>query len=78
MELLPISRDADSGPYLVSNLARSFMLAGQGDAAVSLLRSLVTVPSWVTPAELRADPTWDPLRRHPRFQELTAPDATDP
>jgi TolB-like protein/Flp pilus assembly protein TadD len=78
MELLPIRGDADSGPYLVSNLARSFMLAGQGDAAVSLLRSLLTVSSWVTPAELRADPTWDPLRRHPRFQELTAPDATDP
>jgi TolB-like protein/Flp pilus assembly protein TadD/tRNA A-37 threonylcarbamoyl transferase component Bud32 len=78
MELLPVSRDADSGPFLVSNLARSFMLAGQGDSAVSLLRSLLTVSSWVTPAELRADPTWAPLRRHPRFQELTAADATDP
>jgi hypothetical protein len=54
------------------------MLAGQGDSAVSLLRSLLTVSSWVSPAELRADPTWDPLRRHPRFQELTAADATVP
>jgi serine/threonine protein kinase/tetratricopeptide (TPR) repeat protein len=78
MELLPISRDADSGPFLVSNLARSFMLAGQADSAISLLRSLSAASSWVTPAALRADPTWDPLRDHPRFQELTAADAANP
>ena len=78
VELLPIARDADSGPFLVSNLARSYMLAGQADTAIALLSSLLALSSWISPAALRADPTWDPLRRHPRFQELIATDATDP
>jgi len=78
MDLLPLSRDADSGPFLVSNLARSFMLADQPDSAIALLRPLLTVSSWITPAELRADPTWDRLRSHPRFKELTDADAATP
>jgi serine/threonine-protein kinase len=78
VEMLPIARDADSGPFLVSNLARSYMLAGQADTAIALLGSLLSVSSWITPAAIRADPTWDPLRHHPRFQELIAADATDP
>ncbi len=63
IELLPLSRDADSGPFLVSNLARSLMLAGQPDSAIALLR---------------VDPTWDLLRDHPRFRELTDTDAESP
>jgi TolB-like protein/Flp pilus assembly protein TadD len=78
MELAPLARDADSGPFLVSNLARSFMLAGRPDSAVALLTQLLSVSSWITPAELRADPTWAPLRDHPRFRELSDGDAANP
>jgi serine/threonine-protein kinase len=78
IELVPLTRDADSGPFMVSNLARSYMLAAQPDSAVALLGRLVAVPSWITPAELRADPTWDPLRDHPRFKELAETDAANP
>ncbi len=78
MELVPLARDADTGPFLMSNLARSYMLAGQPDSAVALLRPLLSVSSWISPAELRVDPTWAPLRDHPRFRELTDADAANP
>jgi Flp pilus assembly protein TadD len=76
--LLPISRDADSGPFLVSNLARSFMLGGQPDSAIDRLRPLLTMSSWISPAAMRADPTWEALRDHPRFRELTDARAATP
>jgi len=70
--LLPIERDAVSGPFLQSNLAIIYMGAGQMDRAVAILERLLTVPGWVTPAELRADPIWTPLRGHPRFRAISA------
>jgi TolB-like protein/Flp pilus assembly protein TadD len=78
MALLPMDVDAHAGPFLVTNLARSFMLAGQHDSAVALLEPLLRRASWISPAELRADPTWEPLRHHPRFKELASADATNP
>jgi hypothetical protein len=31
---------------------------------------MLSVPSEMSPALLRIDPVWDPLRNHPRFQKL--------
>ncbi|MDF3053017.1 MAG: hypothetical protein K0S19_1122, partial [Geminicoccaceae bacterium] len=77
--LLPISRDAVSGPYVQTDLARVYMAAGQADKAIDVLKRMLTIPSsWVTPAELRADPLWDPLRSAPRFRELLATEPTTP
>ncbi|MGH7517330.1 MAG: protein kinase domain-containing protein [Gemmatimonadales bacterium] len=78
MELVPLARDADSGPFAVSNLARSYMLAGQADSAVALLQPLLSVSSWISLVELRVDPTWAPLRDHPRFRKLSNADAATP
>ena len=68
---LPIEKDAVSGPFLQSNLALIYMAAGRHDRAIAILERLLAIPSWITPAELRADPIWTPLRTHPRFQVLT-------
>ena len=71
--LLPISRDAVSGPYLQSDLARVYVAANQPGKAIDVLERLLEVrSSWVSPAELQADPVWAPLRSHPRFQELAS------
>jgi len=44
---------------------------GQGDsAALELLTPLTKVPSWISPDELRSDPTWAALRSHPLFPQL--------
>jgi serine/threonine protein kinase/TolB-like protein len=69
-ELLPLSQDAVSGPFILAYLARVYIAAGAQDKAIDLLERLLAIPSWVSPAELRADPTWAALRSHPRFQRL--------
>jgi hypothetical protein len=45
---------------------------GDKNRAISRLQRLLEVPysNCVTPALLRLDPKWDPLRGDPRFQML--------
>jgi tetratricopeptide (TPR) repeat protein len=69
-ELLPPSRDANSGPYVQTRLAQIYMLAGEHDRALDNLEPLLALPGWLTPALLRTDPTWGPLRGEPRFARL--------
>ncbi len=71
-ELLPLSQDAVSGPFILAYLARVYIAAGAPDKAIDILERLLAIPSWVSVAELRADPTWASLRSHPRFQRLTS------
>jgi ATP/maltotriose-dependent transcriptional regulator MalT len=71
-ELLPVARDANLGPFMAINLARIYTMIGQPDAAVSQLEPLLSVPSWISVPELAADPVWEPLRNHPRFQRLVS------
>ena len=72
VELLPLTADAASGPFLQTYLAQIYLLTGQLDQAVATLRPLLTFPSWITPAELTSDPLWAPLREHPGFASLIA------
>ena len=51
-------------------LARVHMMVGNHDQAAELLKAPVTVPNNVSKAWLRVDPTWEPLRGHPRFVQL--------
>ena len=44
--------------------------AGDHDAAIGQLESILAVPSSVTVALLRLDPLWDRLRKNPRFEAL--------
>jgi TolB-like protein/Flp pilus assembly protein TadD len=57
-------------PGFVEELAAIYARLGRRDEAIEQLEYLLTVPSYVTLASLRIDPTWDPLRDHPRFQVL--------
>ena len=70
-ELLPPKEDAASGPSIQTYLAQVYMLTGDLDAAVTTLRPLLDMPSWITPTELASDPLWAPLRGHPGFASLT-------
>ena len=70
VDLLPVTREAFRGYRHEHDLARIYTMVGEYDAAVSRLEYLLSIPGWLTPAWLRIDPDWDPLRRNPRFQRL--------
>ena len=78
MTLVPSSKDRLSGPGFEENLALVEMIIGENDRAISTLTRLLQTPygGWIynpapiTPALLRLDPLWDPLRADPAFQKL--------
>jgi TolB-like protein/Tfp pilus assembly protein PilF len=77
MTLRPRSKDAVLGPTFEENLAGIRTICDENRPAISILTQLLQIPYWglfystpVTPALLRLDPIWDPLRGNPAFQKL--------
>jgi TolB-like protein/Tfp pilus assembly protein PilF len=64
--------DAMYGPGIEEVIAKARAHLGETDAAIESVKQLLQASSGnsLTPALLRADPLWDPLRNDPRFQEL--------
>jgi serine/threonine protein kinase/tetratricopeptide (TPR) repeat protein len=70
VDLLPISKDALRGYIIAIQLAKIYAAAGEYDAAVDQIEYLLSVPGPFPVAELRCNPSWAPLRDHPRFEAL--------
>jgi len=70
LELRPVSKDAFLSPRLVEGLAEIYVMVGEYDLAIDQLEYLLSIPSYISVPYLRIDPTWAPLRNHPRFQKL--------
>ncbi len=69
-ELIPVSKNAVIGPFRVEDLAFTYVLVGDYDNAMDQIEYLLSIPSWLSVPLLSIDPKYDPLRDHPRFQEL--------
>jgi TolB-like protein/class 3 adenylate cyclase/Tfp pilus assembly protein PilF len=71
---MPIEKDAIDGQIPIDILARVAAQTGEPDRAIAALQKLLSIPSQslppFTPALLRLDPMFDPLRNDPRFQKL--------
>jgi hypothetical protein len=78
MAVVPIEKDAVDGPGPIEILARVAARIGEPDRAITALQKLVSIPYAgtlasnvpLTPALLRLDPMFDPLRNDPRFEKL--------
>ncbi|MGH7982021.1 MAG: protein kinase domain-containing protein [Candidatus Udaeobacter sp.] len=75
----PIEKDAITGPAPIEILARVAARMGEPDRAIAALQKLLSIPYAgplatqdlpLTPALLRLDPMFDPLRNGPRFKKL--------
>jgi serine/threonine protein kinase/Tfp pilus assembly protein PilF len=79
MAVRPIEKDALEGPARIECLARVAAGTGEPDRAIAALQKLLSLRysgQWaanvpLTPALLRLDPMFDPLRNDPRFKALT-------
>jgi TolB-like protein/tRNA A-37 threonylcarbamoyl transferase component Bud32/Flp pilus assembly protein TadD len=70
VELRPLTMDTWLGVDMLGQLAVVYATLGEADSAVKQLRVLLRVPSWISVPGLKVDPTWDPIRKDPGFQEL--------
>jgi tetratricopeptide (TPR) repeat protein len=70
VKMYPVSKDAMRVPYRVEDLARIYIMVAEHDEAIDQLEYLLSIPGPLSIPLLQLDPTWDPLRDHPRFKKL--------
>ena len=72
VEMMPLEVDTLAGSDFHLQLAATLAAIDEHDAAIDELELLLSIPSQISVPILRMDPSWDPLREHPRFRAMVA------
>ena len=75
MTLLPLNKNPRDGLPPLETMAEIYATLGDSEHALPLLQQLLKTNGaglLMTPALLRLDPVWDPIRSQPAFQRLIA------
>jgi len=75
MTLLPLNKNPRDGLIPLETLAEIYATFGDSEHALPLLQQLLATRGaglLLTPALLKLDPVWDPIRKAPGFQKLIA------
>ncbi len=70
VKMLPLSRDAFTGPIRLWELGVVYAKVGEADAAIDQLETLLDFSGMYSVPLIKMDPLWDPIRDNPRFQAL--------
>jgi TolB-like protein/Flp pilus assembly protein TadD len=70
IKLLPVSKEALKGPFLVEDLAMIYVMVGKYDEAIRQIKYLLSIPGYLSPKILELDPRWAPLRNLPEFKKI--------
>ena len=71
-ELLPVAKDSLVGATIMEYLGIIYAWTGEKNLAIDQVAATLQIPSDLNYGKLRLHPFWDPLRGHPRFEQLVA------
>jgi hypothetical protein len=69
-KLMPVSRDAFSGPAMITHLAMIYAWTGEKARALEELTKSAQLPAGISYGELKLNPDFDSLRGDPRFDQI--------
>jgi hypothetical protein len=70
VELVPVDKDALTGPLMIKYLAMTAAWAGEKDLACEQLAAAIRHRGTINYGYLKLLPLWDPLRGYPRFEKI--------
>jgi TolB-like protein/Flp pilus assembly protein TadD/predicted Ser/Thr protein kinase len=70
VEILSFGKDAYNGQFMTANLAEIYVMTGEYDEAVKLVKDLLSRPGFASIPYFKADPIWAPILDKPQFKKL--------
>jgi TolB-like protein/Tfp pilus assembly protein PilF len=70
VNLLPVSKEAWRGVYLVEDLAHTYVMVGKYPEALEKIAYLLSIPGFLSTKILEMDPKWKPVKNQPEFRNI--------